>query len=166
MFTFPEIQGAVQAAKAIYEIVKANKALADLDGLNAAVGELNAKLVDATAATLTSQEKQAALSNRVRELEKELMEFKNWDREAERYQLAELCAGVFCFAVKPGMENGEPPHKICAACFNKRQKGYLQRTEFDGRGTRYKCGECGSEILDHSKTMTYPDIDPEYPDYF
>lgn len=166
MFTFPEINAAVQSAKVLYEIIKTNKDLAEFNELNAAVGDLNAKLVSVTTVTLASQEKQAALSEKIRELENELMELKNWDREAKRYQLTELCAGVFCFIVKPGMENGEPNHKICAACFNKKQKGYLQRTEFNGHGTRYKCGACGSEILDHSQVKIYPNIEPVYPDYF
>lgn len=166
MFTFPEINAAVQSAKVLYEIVKANKDLAEFNELNAAVGDLNAKLVSVTTVTLASQEKQAALSERIREIENELMELKNWERESKRYQLAELCAGVFCFVLKPGMENGEPNHKICAACFNKKQKGYLQRTNFDGRGTRYKCCTCGSEIMDHSQAEVYPDIAPVYPDYF
>jgi len=163
---YAEINAAVQSAKALFEVVKANKELTEYNELNAAVGDLNAKLVSVTTVTLASQEKQAALSDKVRELENELMELKNWDREAKRYQLTELCAGVFCFVVKPGMENGEPPHKICAACFNKRQKGYLHRTNFNGNGTHYKCGACGSEILDHSQVKIYPDIEPVYPDYF
>jgi hypothetical protein len=148
---YAEINAAVQSAKALFEIVKANKGLAEYNEIVAAVSEVNTKLMGATAVALASQEKQSVLTNRVRDLENELVKLENWNREAERYQLTEVCTGVFNLTVKPGMENGEPQHKLCAACFNKKQKGYLQRSDFNMQGTHYKCDCCGFEILDHSQ---------------
>jgi len=100
---YAEINAAVQSAKALFEVVKANKGLAEYNEIVAAVSEVNTKLMSATGVALASQEKQMALTNRVSELEKEIVKLKNWEREAERYQLTETCAGVFNLAVKPGM---------------------------------------------------------------
>ena len=52
-----------------------------------AVYEVNAKLLAVQSVALESQEKQAALAQRIGELEKEIAELKDWNREAERYQL-------------------------------------------------------------------------------
>ncbi|MDK9716700.1 MAG: hypothetical protein OEL57_02190 [Trichlorobacter sp.] len=148
---FTEINAAVQSAKALFEVVKANKGLAEYNEIVAAVSEVNTKLMSATGVALASQEKQVALTSRISELEKEIVKLKNWEREAERYQLTEICSGVFNLTVKPGMENGEPQHKLCTACFMKSKKGYLQRSDFNSQGTHYKCDCCGFEILDHSQ---------------
>jgi hypothetical protein len=92
-----------------------------------------------------------SLTNRVSELEKEIVELKNWNHEAERYQLTALCTDITVFALKPGMENDEPPHKLCTACFGKRQKGYLQFGGVIGSGAIYKCNLCEQIIHDHSQ---------------
>lgn len=150
---YAEINSAVQAAKALFEVVKANKGLAEYNEIVSAVSEVNTKLMSATGVALTSQEKQMSLTNRVSELEKEIVELKNWNSESERYQLTELCPDITVFTLKPGMEDGEPPHKLCTACFGKRQKGYLQQSAIDGRGTHYKCNICDKEILDYSHKL-------------
>ena len=52
-----------------------------------AIYEVNAKLLDATAVALASQEKQSSLANRVAELESELREIKHLEADFQRYQL-------------------------------------------------------------------------------
>ena len=163
---YAEINAAVQSAKALFEIVKANKGIAEYNEIVAAVSEVNTKLMSATGVALASQEKQMSLSNRVSELEKEIMELENWNHEAKRYQLTALCPDVTVFSLKPGMENSEPQHKLCTACFSKRQKGYMHQSDFNSRGTHYKCDRCGSEIIDHSKEMFYPSPPVRSHDYF
>jgi hypothetical protein len=152
---FAEINAAVQATKALFEVVKANKGLTEYNELVSAVSEVSTKLMSATAVALASQEKQAALSDRVRDLEKKLVELENWKSEAERYQLSELATDVFVFTLKPGMENSEPSHKLCTACYSKGQKGYLQRADFDSQGTHYKCDRCNLEIINHSQKREF-----------
>lgn len=144
---YAEINAAVQSAKVLFEVVKANKELTEFNELNAAVGDLNAKLVSVTTVTLAGQEKQAALTERVRDLEKELMKLKNWEREAKRYQLTEFGPRVFAFSMKPEKEKGDPFHILCTACFQKRQKGYLQFLKQDGYGDHFKCDLCSNEIV-------------------
>lgn len=143
---YAEINAAVQASKALFEVVKANKGLVNYNEIVAAVSEVNTKLMDATAIALASQEKQSQLARRITELEKEFVELKNWNSEAERYQLTEIGTSVFAFILKPGMENSEPKHRLCTACFSKRQKGYLHFVRKDGLGSHYKCDTCGHEI--------------------
>ena len=80
-----EIVAAVHSARLLMDMVKANETLANVHELVAAVSEVNAKLMSAQTVALLSQETQAALTERIRELEKEVAELKEWKREAERY---------------------------------------------------------------------------------
>ena len=168
---YAEINAAVQSAKALFEIVKANKGLAEYNEIVAAVSEVNTKLMSATGVALASQEKQMSLSNRVSELEKEIAELKNWNSEAERYQLSETGTKVYAFILKAGMEKTEPPHKLCTACFGKKQKGYLQFFKQDGYGDHFKCDLCHNEVTclskgyleDNCRSDALSDYDPYGP---
>jgi hypothetical protein len=123
---YAEISAAIQSAKALGELVKAAHGLANYNEFVTAVYEVNAKLMDATAVALASQEKQSSLVNRVAELEDELRELKNLERDAQRYQLTKFAFGGYAYSIKAGMENAEPPHYLCAACMNLRKKSILQ----------------------------------------
>lgn len=155
-----EFAAAVQSAKVLTDLLKATHELRNANEFIAAVSEINSKLMEANVVALSSQEKQAVLTKRISDLEQQIMKLEDWKRESERYQLTMLAVDVPVFTLKPGKENGEPPHKLCANCYSKRQKGYLQQTDFDPRGTHYKCINCGSEINDHSKTKEYHSTSP------
>jgi hypothetical protein len=71
-----EIVAAVQSARLLMDVVKANEILANFHELVAAVSEVNAKLLSAQTAALLSQEKQEALIERIHQLEKEVAELK------------------------------------------------------------------------------------------
>ena len=68
-----------------------------------------------------------------------MIEITNWEKEASRYQLEELCSGVFVYSTKKGEENGEPPHKICPNCYQKHHKSFLQIKDLDYHGRDYVC---------------------------
>ena len=139
---YAEIVSAVQSAKALGELVKAANSLSNYTEFVSAVSEVSAKLMEATAVALASQEKQSALANRITELENQLREIENWQSEAERYALHPLAPGLFAYAVKPEHERGEPPHMLCANCMAQRQKSILQRSN-----RRYECHKCKSSIV-------------------
>src|SRR4030042_5818726 len=123
---YTEINAALQATKVLYDIAKANKGLTNYNELVSAVSDVNAKLIEANAAALASQEKQSFLSERVRELEKKIMEFENWESEIQKYKLHQFPSGSFAFELKPEMQQAEPLHYLCEACVAKRQKSIMQ----------------------------------------
>lgn len=123
---YQEINSVVQSLRVIGDWIRANKGLANYNELAAAVSEVNAKLMQATAVALASQEKQALLSERVRELEQQLANIENWEGEMQRYALFQFPTGTFAYALKPGREQGEPHHYLCAACLDKRQISKMQ----------------------------------------
>lgn len=126
-----EFAAAIQSVKVLGDILKSAHELKDSTALIVAVNEVQGKLTVAYEAVCNSQEKRLALQQKTTDLEKELNEIKDWNAEAGRYRLTEICEGVLVFTVKPGMEKNEPAHMLCTACHTKKQKGYLQRTDSD-----------------------------------
>ena len=140
---YTEINAALQATKVLYDIAKANKGLTNYNELVSAVSDVNAKLIEANAAALASQEKQSFLSERVRELEKKIMEFENWESEIQKYKLHQFPSGSFAFELKPEMQQTEPLHYLCHTCATKRQKSIMQPDGFhNGVGLFLRCHKC------------------------
>jgi Zn finger protein HypA/HybF involved in hydrogenase expression len=118
------------------DVAKGLKDMNDAAVRNAAVIELQEKI-------FAAQSQQKALIERVRELEKRVTEFETWESEKQRYQLTDFGGGTFAYVLKPEMSGTEPPHRICAACYQKGHKSVLQRKRENSLGQeRYACPEC------------------------
>ena len=123
---YTEITSAIQSTKTALEIVKAARGLANYSELLAAVTDVQIKLTDAIASELAGQEKQAEFLERIRELERRLSEFESWDAQIQRYELFAFETKAMAYALRPGMENGQPMHYLCLPCADKRQRSTLQ----------------------------------------
>ena len=145
-----EITGVVQSVKALNDLIKAARDLKNFNELVAAVSEVNSKLMEAQSAALLAQEKQSSFANRISELEKEIMDLKNWERDTQRYELSEIASGIFAYKLKPGMQPPEPTHMLCANCYSNHQKSILQLRNKNQFGQWYVCHHCKSEIAIHS----------------
>jgi hypothetical protein len=77
---------------------------------------------------------------------------KAWEAEKERYELTEIGPGVFAFALKESMRQGQPVHRICANCCANGTKSYLQRHLSGPVLERLKCNTCG-EAIDINRTI-------------
>lgn len=73
-------------------------------------------------------------------LQEALAKAQEWDTEAARYQFVERFPGTFVYARKPPLADGEPMHYLCPACFQKRQKSFLQDAGIHGIYGR--CHQC------------------------
>lgn len=123
---YTEITAAIQGTKTAIELVKAAHGLSNYSELLTAVTAVQIKLTDAIASELESQEKQAMLAERVRELEKQISEIESWKNQIQRYMLFQFPTGVLAYALKPEQKNGEPVHYLCTACVDKKKKTTLQ----------------------------------------
>jgi hypothetical protein len=136
-----ELITGLSAFKAMFDAAKGLKDINDTTIRNGAIVELQEKI-------LTAQAQQTALVERVSELEKEVAAYKDWDREKERYQLTDFGCGTFAYSLKPNMANGEPPHRICAQCYQGRHKGFLQsHGRFSGGREKVECLGCGKTVM-------------------
>jgi Zn finger protein HypA/HybF involved in hydrogenase expression len=147
---FNEISAAVSSAKVALDIAKAAHGLSNYNELVAAVSEVNSKLVDATVVTLASLEKQAALTNRINELEIRLKEVESWENQINRYKLHSFASSALAHKLEESMQNGEPMHYLCTTCINQRKKTILQP-----RDVRLYCPVCDKSIV----TREEPPID-------
>jgi hypothetical protein len=138
---YAEIVAAVQSTKALAELLKAANGLSNYVELLTAVNTVQEKLSQALISNLESTEKQASLSERVRELEKQIAEVENWEHQMDRYVLFEFPTRALAYATKPGMEQGEPLHYLCTTCKDKRQITILQP-----HGRFLRCQICKTDI--------------------
>jgi hypothetical protein len=143
---YAAISATVTSARMLADVVHANKTLRNFNELVGAVSEVNVKLMSVMGVALESQEKQAALAQRVRELEEEVDRLKNWDGEKERYELHEIKSGFFAYRLKPEVQANEPVHYLCTNCFAKNEKAILQ-LERTTMFNRYCCLRCEAKVM-------------------
>jgi hypothetical protein len=148
-----EISGALGGLKAAMDIAKGLNAAADAVAINDAKIALQTAILEAQSGLLAAQEAQTSNLRRIEQLEQEVVSLKDWSRERERYHLVDADRGALAYMPKPGMENGEPAHWLCANCFNQGRKSFLlfkgqDTSKSGGRGNEstYGCDGCRSSF--------------------
>lgn len=136
-----EVFAGISAFKTMFDLAKALKEMDAANIRNSAVMDLQDRI-------MTAQAAYAALASTVSDLEAQVRRFETWEAEKQRYQLEELPPGILMYRLKAGMENGEPPHKICANCYNKGEKAFLYNLGTGNGLTHWKCHSCG--FTEHS----------------
>jgi hypothetical protein len=147
MLTGVEITAAIAGIRNLRDLVATLKDSAEKRKLAAAIEDVQDKIISLQGKMLEAQQAIAAAEQRARAAEQKCMELEDFRREAERYALTELTPGFFVYALKPGMEQGEPAHSLCATCFAKHQKSIVQRTDTPGRAKIYSCQNCGAQTM-------------------
>ncbi len=134
-----EIYGGITAAKAAFDIAKGLKDIHDATLRNAAVIDLQEKI-------LATQQEQMALIDRIRELEKEVASFETWETEKQKYELKDLGYGSFVLMLKPEARGTEPAHWVCTNCYSKGQISVIVwgAAKPGARPTNH-CPACGNE---------------------
>ena len=139
-----EIFAGLGAIKTALDIVQGLKNVSDVSARNRAVIELEEKILAANRA-------QTALLDRISDLEQEVTSFETWDAEKGQYELKKFGHGVARF-LNPDAQSAEPSHPMCANCFEKRKKIYLQEVPTNsarqvlGKGAEWRCPECPTKI--------------------
>jgi hypothetical protein len=141
-----EIAAALSALQAAKDIAQAAVGLRDGAAFQSKLIELQSKILDAQSSASAAYEERLSLIEQVRQLKENVARFENWGREKQRYELADVGRGCIAYRLKPEMANGEPPHSICANCYERAEKRHLQPES--RRGSQYLvCHECGSELI-------------------
>jgi hypothetical protein len=136
--------------KSMYDAAKDLKDMNDATIRNGAVIELQEKI-------LSAQREQAELIEIAGALKARVAELEAWDADKKRYKLADLGRGMSVYSLKDGMENGEPPHHLCAACYNEGHKSIMQtETRSPGRCQVLVCHRCGSDLYLSVDSHSHP----------
>jgi hypothetical protein len=148
MVDFADFSAMVQSLNAISNIAKALLGLRDEALIKEKVVELTGQIITAQQGALAAQLSQQTLLKDKDTLEKELVEFKAWDGEKEKYQLTKLTpySDVFGYVVKPEHAGTGPTPPHCANCFESRIKSVLQKETRVPLAEVLVCVRCGSEL--------------------
>ena len=114
------------------------KSIADLNEVHA----VKAQILSAQESSLRSQEREAALTRQVHELEQHIAQLETWNAEKQRYQLTDFGGNTFAYLLKADMSEGEPEHRLCANCFQKCQRSILQFLHKSQGQETYQCPNC------------------------
>ena len=150
-----EISAGLSSLKAAFDITKGLNAANTQANINDAKIPLQEHIIQAQQALAAANDAQTTAAERIRELEGEIVRLENWAAEKQRYQLKRFYPGTLAYALKPGMEQGEPPHYLCKHCYDRDEKAALQPTaKLERRYRVHACPSCKNEIM----------MGPEMPD--
>src|SRR6266852_5484956 len=136
-----EIPMGITALKSAFDIAKGLKDIDNAARRNAAVIELQEKI-------LAAQSAQTDLADIVGTLKSRVAELEAWNTDKQRYELKEIQTGVTAYALKDGKEAGEPAHCLCPNCYTNNRKKILQReVRSPGMVRMLICHYCGLELI-------------------
>jgi polyhydroxyalkanoate synthesis regulator phasin/ribosomal protein L32 len=147
------ISGAMSALKAAADTTKLMIASHDASVIRQKAIELQAQIFTAQQNALAAQSDQFALLEQIRELEKQIANLEAWDTEKQRYELKRLASGGVVYSLKEDASGGEPPHQICAACYQHGKKSILQKVPGNiarshlGMPSTSRCPNCKDEVI-------------------
>ena len=160
----------VQLASSLAKLATDLVSTSDAAKRNAQLIEFQNALIGLQSLIASVQQENATLIRQKSDAEEDLKRMKNWDAQKQRYKLAAPFAGCMVYALQKSMSNGEPPHYLCAACFQKGEPSILQSREAkrtkEGRDcSLFYCSVCRSEaVTGYMNTVSpqyFEDIKPE-----
>src|ERR1700730_3556879 len=142
------IAAAVNALRAAKDIAETMIGLRDTAAFQGKLLEFQSKLIDANDSAFAAQDERSTMLQRIGELEKEVTNLKAWETEKQRYELKNLGFGAFARVIKPEMQGVEPDHCICANCYERGNKSFLQLTPRIEMGSHvWACSVCNTSII-------------------
>lgn len=142
-----EIALGLSALKTAQELVKGLDIAKDQAALTELRLGLQAQILEAQQALFAAQEEKAALLKAKSDAEAEVVRLMDWSAERENYALKRFHPGTVAYAYQPGEAKTQPPHNLCASCYDNRKKGLLQPTAQLERGYKmHRCGSCGGSV--------------------
>ena len=136
-----EIASALSALSISKDIALGLFEIKDETKRNQKIIEFQSSLLDLQQKLLAANAEHEKLVNIKNQIESELMEYKNWEKEKEKYQLHELRTGLFVLSYKKINNDPTPDHWLCPYCFDKRKKNIITKTMESYPD--HECHECG-----------------------
>lgn len=119
------IQGAVTSLKVAADIAIALGNIKTMAEVQAKAIELQQVILSAQSSALTAQSEQFTLLQQIRDLKEEVANAKAWNEQKQRYALVSPWPGAVTYALKKQSSNAEPPHWICATCYENGRRSIL-----------------------------------------
>ena len=134
--------------KVATDITRALVDLRDSKLVQEKVIELNSVILSAQQQALTALSNQFKLQEQVRELESKLARLKSTTEWQQNYVLKQVFIGAWAYVLKLDAQTAEPPHWLCARCFDRGNKSLLQDEgrDKDRSFSIYRCSDCKGSI--------------------
>lgn len=142
-----EIAEGLAGIKTALDILKGLKKSQASGCILAEIADLQTALIEVQQGIMSANQIHVGDIQRIRDLEEELAHLKAWDGEKERYEMRVPWTGATVYALKPSERAGEPPHWLCATCYQQRRKRILHAKGAGMTATRWECPDCETEIL-------------------
>ena len=142
----PELLGAAQSVQTLAALLRSATSLGNYNEIVLAVSEVNSKLMQANATALESQERQAELGRKLKEVEEQLAELKSWKKEAEKLTCVQIGEGVFAYVSPVRNTSFQAQPKYCANCFLQNSPSILQESREDRRLIGLHCQRCKQKV--------------------
>lgn len=155
MVSMTDIEAGMAGLKTAFDIARGIRDIADAAERNSKIVDLQRSIMDAQAGAIQAQQLHTEDVKRIAELEAEIAHLRTWEGEKQRYVLYSPQAGATVYALKPGMEAGEPPHWLCANCYQQSKKSILQGKSTQSRTATWECPNCTSVVT------TWPENHPK-----
>ena len=136
---FSALSGLSNLGKAIAEATDASQRKAQLI-------EFQDAIINANTMIASVQQQNSSLLREKDDLEKQIVQLKNWEAEKRRYSLITIHGGLVVYAVKESMSNGETPHSLCANCFNGGKKFFLNTIDGTRGFSMLACSDCEAQL--------------------
>lgn len=144
---YAEISALTQSAQALFGLLKSVGQFNEESKINIAINDLMSKLTIANMTALETQEKLVNYITKNSELEQRVEQLENWNKEKESFKLKEIATGNFAFVDTKTIIANESSPKLCATCFEKKIKSYLQQTNEPERKKGLTCNTCRSKLV-------------------
>jgi hypothetical protein len=169
MVDMTALAGMITSLKAGKDIAEAMVGLRDAEVIRGKVFELQTKMLDAQSFAFAAHDERASLIQKISDLEKELANLKAWETEKQRYDLKDVGRGSLAYVIKESMRGSEPPHQICANCYEQGHKRFLQ-PRVSGFNREMFCSDCNTAItiggVDFSSALRQSAHTSEYDPYW
>jgi hypothetical protein len=142
-----EIATSLGSIKTALDILKRLKKAPASGSISTEIADLQSVLIEMQQGIMAANETHTADIGRIRDLEEEVANLKAWDGEKERYELQNVWAGSFVYALKPVAKPSETPHWLCAHCYQNRKKRILQIAYMGMTDNTWLCPDCSTKIM-------------------
>ena len=110
---------------------------------------LSGRILDIQKELFAAQQREIDLTDEKRGLEDKLRLMNDWNEEKKRYELKLVGDIAIVCTLRPQFQEGDPPHWLCANCFQDGKKSHLEAgiesLHFSQR--RWSCPRCTSGVL-------------------
>lgn len=131
--------------KVAKDIAQAMVGLRDVAAFQSKMVEFQSAILDAQGSAFAANDERSTLVEEVSKLKTKVAKLEAWNAEKKRYQLEDIGLGSLAYVVKERMRGTEPPHQICAACYQHRKKSILQPRDIN-HDHMLLCPECKTQL--------------------